>query len=87
MDTVKFLKNNITVYELNSKKLIFSIFLISNLLKKIVKKKYKNILISNIHYNNVILTLIAKRINNLKTVLVERTPLEELTYIFQILII
>uniref|UniRef100_UPI003F84F2C3 hypothetical protein n=1 Tax=Candidatus Pelagibacter sp. TaxID=2024849 RepID=UPI003F84F2C3 len=30
-----FKKNNITVYELNSKKLIFSIFLISNLLKKI----------------------------------------------------
>ncbi len=77
-----FKKNNITVYELNSKKLIFSIFLISNLLKKIVKKKYKNILISNIHYNNVILTLIAKRINNLKTVLVERTPLEELDIYF-----
>ena len=77
-----FKKNNIKVYELKSKKLIFSIISIYYLLKKIFDKKYKNILISNIHYNNIILTLIAKNIKNLKIILVERTPIEELSIYF-----
>ena len=39
-------------------------------------------MISNIHYNNIILTLIAKQIDNLKIILVERTPLQELDIYF-----
>ena len=77
-----FEKNKINVYQLKNKKLIFSIFSISLILKKILKKNCKNILISNIHYNNIILTLIAKQINNLKIILVERTPLQELDIYF-----
>ncbi len=76
------LKNNIKVYELKKRKLIFSLFLIYKLLKKIVLKNHKNILISNIHYNNIILTLIARRIQGLKIILVERTPLQELNIYF-----
>lgn len=75
-------KNYIDVYQLKNKKLIFSIFSIYNLLKKIFDKRYKNILVSNIHYNNIILTIIAKKIKYLKIVLVERTPLEELNIYF-----
>jgi glycosyltransferase involved in cell wall biosynthesis len=75
-------KNKINVFELNKKKLIFSIFELYHLLKKICKPSLKNILISNIHYNNIILTLIAKKISILKIVLVERTPLEELDIYF-----
>ena len=77
-----FEKNKIDVYELKNRKLIFSIFSLSQILKKILKKNYKNILISNIHYNNIILTLIAKQIDNLKIILVERTPLQELDIYF-----
>ncbi len=77
-----FKRNKINVYQLKSRKLIFSIFSISNLLKKILKKNYKNILISNIHYNNIILTFIAKQIKDLRIILVERTPLEELNIYF-----
>ena len=77
-----FKKNNIQVYELKKKKLIFSIFSIYDLLKKIFNKKYKNILVSNIHYNNIVLTLIGKKISGLKIVLVERTPLQELSIYF-----
>ena len=77
-----FERNKINVYQLKNRKLIFSIFSISLILKKILKKNYKNILISNIHYNNIILTLIAKQINNLKIILVERTPLQELDIYF-----
>ena len=65
-----FEKNKIDVYELKNRKLIFSIFSLSQILKKILKKNYKNILISNIHYNNIVLTLIAKQIDNLKIILV-----------------
>ena len=75
-------KNYIDVYQLKNKKLIFSIFSIYNLLKKIFDKRYKNILISNIHYNNIILLIIAKKIKHLKIILVERTPLEELNIYF-----
>ena len=77
-----FERNKINVYQLKNRKLIFSIFSIRRILKKILKKNYKNILISNIHYNNIILTLIAKQINNLKIILVERTPLQELDIYF-----
>ncbi len=77
-----FKKNKIDVYQLENRKLIFSIFSINKLLKKILIKNYKNILISNIHYNNIILTFIAKKINDLKIILVERTPLEELDIYF-----
>ena len=67
-----FKKNKIKVYELKKRKLILSIFTIYNLLKKLFIKEYKNILVSNIHYNNIILTLLAKKIFGLKIVLVER---------------
>tara|TARA_B100000941_G_scaffold109360_1_gene76629 strand:+ start:3632 stop:4732 length:1101 start_codon:yes stop_codon:yes gene_type:complete len=79
-----FKKNKINVIELKNKKLIFSINDLQNLIKKSVKKNYKNILISNIHYNNIILTLITKKIDDLKIILVERTPLEELKIYFSI---
>lgn len=77
-------KKNIRVYELEKKRLFFSIRNLSILIKKIFRENHKNILISNIHYNNVILTLLAKRIEGLKIVLVERTPLEELDIYFSI---
>ena len=79
----KILKKKIDVYELQ-KKTFFSINDLSKLLKNKIKKDCKNILISNIHYNNIILTLLAKKIDDLKIILVERTPLEELNIFFSV---
>ncbi len=77
-------RKKINVYELKNKRLFFSTKDLKKLLKKKLNKDCKNILISNIHYNNIILALLAKKINNLKIVLVERTPLEELNISFSI---
>ena len=77
-------KRGINVYELKKKKLIFSIFELNKLIKNIFKKNLKNILISNIHYNNIILLLLSKKIGGFKVILVERTPLEELDIFFSI---
>ena len=43
-----------------------------------MNKNIKNILVSNINYTNVISVLFLRKINNLKIILVERTPLKEL---------
>jgi glycosyltransferase involved in cell wall biosynthesis len=74
----KIKNTNIKVFRINKKKIIFSIFQIKKILLKIIKKNNKNILISNINYTNVISILFFKRINILKMILVERTPLREL---------
>ncbi len=79
-----FKRNNIDVHELKNRKLFFSIKDIKNTIEKCFQDSCKNILISNIHYNNIILTLIARRINGLRIILVERTPLEELDIFFSI---
>jgi glycosyltransferase involved in cell wall biosynthesis len=69
---------NIKIFKIKKNKIIFSIFIIKNILFKIINKKYKNILISNINYTNVISVLFFRKINILKIILVERTPLKEL---------
>jgi glycosyltransferase involved in cell wall biosynthesis len=49
----------------------------------LISKKYKkNIFISNIHYTNVLSLIFLRNLNNLKIVLVERTPLMELSIYF-----
>jgi glycosyltransferase involved in cell wall biosynthesis len=51
--------------------------------KFLISKKYKkNIFMSNIHYTNVLSLIFLRNLNNLKIVLVERTPLMELSIYF-----
>jgi glycosyltransferase involved in cell wall biosynthesis len=69
---------NIRVFVIKRNKIIFSIFKIKKRILKIIKKNSKNILISNINYTNVISVLFFRKINILKIILVERTPLKEL---------
>ena len=78
----KILKKKLMFTNFKREKAFFSINDLSKLLKNKIKKDCKNILISNIHYNNIILTLLAKKIDDLKIILVERTPLEELNIFF-----
>ena len=54
-----------------------------NITKSLISNKYKkNIFISNIHYTNVLSLIFLRNLNNLKIVLVERTPIMELSIYF-----
>tara|TARA_B100000989_G_scaffold64989_1_gene45059 strand:+ start:815 stop:1930 length:1116 start_codon:yes stop_codon:yes gene_type:complete len=66
------------VYELNINKTIFSFNLITKILKKNFNKE-NTIFISNMNYANVLSCIYIKLILNYKLLLIERTPLKELT--------
>ena len=79
----EFRKIGIKVYKINSNKTIFAMTRVLNITKLLITKKYKkNIFISNIHYTNVLSLIFLRNLNNLKIVLVERTPLMELSMYF-----
>jgi glycosyltransferase involved in cell wall biosynthesis len=51
--------------------------------KSLISKKYqKNIFVSNIHYTNILSLIFLRNLENLKIVLVERTPIMELSIYF-----
>ena len=70
----------IKVIELNHQKLIFAMKEIKNILSK--SKFNKKILISNIHYTNVLSLIFLKSVHNLKIVVSERTAIKELDIYF-----
>jgi len=74
------LKKKVKVYELNHAKLIFAIWDIKKILKN--NKINKKILISNIHYTNVLSLLFFSKIKQLKIVVTERTAIKELDIYF-----
>ena len=79
----EFKKIGIKVYKIKSNKTIFAMSKVLNIAKSLISKKYeKNIFISNIHYTNVLSLIFLRNLNNLKIVLVERTPLMELSIYF-----
>ena len=70
-------QNGIKVYEIRSTKTIYGFFKIKKILKKIIQNSKKNIFVSNIHYSNI-LSLLFLRSLNLKIIIIERTPFQEL---------
>ena len=74
------MNKKIKIFELNHSKLIFAISDIKKILKK--NKKNKKILISNIHYTNVLSLIFLSKIKNLKIIASERTALKELDIYF-----
>jgi hypothetical protein len=79
----EFNKNKIKVYKVNLNKTSFAMIKILKITKFLISKKYKkNIFISNIHYTNILSLIFLRNLNNLKIVLVERTPLMELSIYF-----
>ena len=79
----EFNKNKIKVYKVNLNKTSFAMIKILKITKFLISKKYKkNIFISNIHYANILSLIFLRNLNNLKIVLVERTPLMELSIYF-----
>ena len=79
-----FIKNKIKVIEINKKKVFFSIKTINRIIKFYVEKNNKVIFVSNLFYSNALFSLFLKRYKNLKLVLTERTPLQELNIFFGI---
>ncbi len=76
----EFQRKRIRVYEINKTKLIFAISSIKNILLK--NKSSQKILISNIHYTNVLSLIFFSKIKNLKIIVSERTPIKELSIYF-----
>ena len=79
----EFKKIGIKVYKIKSNKTFFAMSKVLHITKSLISKKYqKNIFMSNIHYSNVLSLIFLRNLNNLKIVLVERTPLMELSIYF-----
>ena len=73
------IKNNINVFEIKKSRTLFAMKNVRNIVKKLISKKNfkKNIFLSNIYYSNI-LSILFLRDLNLKIILVERTPHQEL---------
>lgn len=68
------------VYELNTRRALFSIFLLRNLIKKDLNKNYfQTTLISNIHYANIISLISCFGLKGVKIIFTERSSLHELS--------
>ena len=77
----KLKKINCEIIEINCARSILSIVKLRKILLIETKKKYKkNILISNIHYGNIISMISSYNIENLKILLTERSSISELSY-------
>ena len=67
------------VHEIDNSRALFSIFALRRLIKIDLKKKYlKTILISNIHYANIISYFSCYKLKGIKTIFTERSSLSEL---------
>jgi len=67
------------VHEIKRSRALFSILALRKLIKKDLKKKYfKTILISNIHYANIISSISCYNLEGIKTIFTERSSLSEL---------
>ena len=69
--------NNIIFFELKSDGILNSFFKVYRILRAYKSEFSKNIFLSNIHYNNISIIL-TKLFKDIKVIVVERTPLEEL---------
>lgn len=72
-------KRGIKVIELNISKTLIAIFKIKKYLIQ-ESKNYKVCFVSNINYANVLTSIFLTNIKNVKTVLIERTPIQELMF-------
>ena len=77
----KYLKKiGCNVIELNTNRALFSILALRKIIKIEIKKNYfKTILISNIHYANIISLISCFKLRGVKTILTERSSLSELS--------
>ena len=70
--------SNIIFFQLKSSGILSSFFKIYRILKNYKCNNSKNIFLSNIHYNNIVSIFLTKLFRDIKVIVVERTPIEEL---------
>lgn len=75
-------KNNIEIFEIYSSKSIFAMIKIRSIVKNILIKNSNVSIISNINYANVLIIIFLRSLKNLKIIIYERTPIQELNYDF-----
>ena len=75
--------HNIRVYEIKSSRTLFAMKKIRKLTQELIKNNYKNIFISNIFFSNVLSILFLRNLK-MKTILIERTPYQELNIYYDI---
>tara|TARA_Y100000741_G_scaffold361365_1_gene345192 strand:+ start:115 stop:1209 length:1095 start_codon:yes stop_codon:yes gene_type:complete len=71
-------KYGIKVYEVKSSRTLFAMSKIKSIVKSLISNNKKNIFMSNIYYSNI-LSILFLRSLNLKIILIERTPFQELS--------
>ncbi len=78
----KYLNKKIRIKTLNSKRSLFSIFMLRNFIKKEIKENLdkKIIIISNQNFANVITMISLNNIKSIKKILIERNHLDELKF-------
>ena len=74
------IQNQIKVIEISSNRTLLSIFKVKKKIKNYLRRDQQTILISNINYVNVLSIIFFRTLDNLKIVLYERTPIQELDY-------
>ena len=74
------LQNRVKIIEINSNRTILSMLKIREIIKNCLKRNQQAVLISNINYANVLSIIFFRTLNNLKIVLYERTPIQELNF-------
>jgi len=78
-------KKNIKVFEIKAPRTLFAMNKVRDIAKQLIKKKFKkNIFLSNIYYSNILSVLFLRDLN-LKLILVERTPFEELNIYYDLI--
>ena len=73
-------KYNIKIFEIFSNKTLFSMLKIRGLINSFIIHKKKVTLISNINYANILSIIFFRSLKNLKIILYERTPIQELDF-------
>ena len=77
-------KNNIKLFKINSQRTSFAMFKVKEITKNLISNKYKkNIFISNIYYSNILSILFLRGLD-MKIILIERTPYQELEIYFDL---
>jgi len=75
-------KNKVTIFKISSKKTTLAMLKVKKITKQLISTKYKkNIFVSNIYYSNI-LSIIFLRNLKIKLIIIERTPLQELSIYF-----
>ena len=76
-------KYNIKIFEINSRKSLFAMLKIRKIVRNIINNNSNTSIVSNINYANILIIIFLRSLKNLKIIIYERTPIQELNYNFE----